>query len=178
MINIILEDSPALKQKAPEYDFDNHPKFLENDTSFGLSDFVDSMYVAMKINHGVGLASPQIGHSLRIFVMDVLGEEFTCINPEILEHSEEKIIGQEGCLSFPLLSLNVKRSEEIYVSYQNINGMALTRWLVDTQARCFQHELDHLNGITFDTQVGTLSLKMAKQKRQKKIKQARRKNNG
>lgn len=178
MINIILEDSPILKQITSEYDFENHPKFLENDTSFGLSDFVDSMFVVMKINHGVGLAAPQVGHSLRIFVMDVLSEEFICINPEIIEASEEKIIGSEGCLSFPLLLLNVKRSEEIYVSYQNTNGRALKRWLTGTQARCFQHELDHLNGITFDTRAGTLSLKMAKQKRRNKLKRERRKNNG
>ena len=178
MINIVLEDDPILKEIAPEYDFENHPDFLKNDTSFGLSEFVDSMMVAMKINRGIGLAAPQIGHSLRIFVMDVLDEELVCINPEIIESSVETIIDQEGCLSFPSLTLKVKRSEEIYVSYQNINGKALKRWLTRLQARCFQHELDHLNGITFDTQVGTLSLKMAKQKRRNKLKQLRRKNNG
>ncbi len=178
MINIVLEDDPILKEISSEYDFENHPDFLKDDTSFGLSEFIDSMMVAMKINHGIGLSAPQLGYSLRLFVMDILNEEFTCINPEILSESDGKIIDQEGCLSFPSLTLKVKRSEEVYVSYQNTDGKSLKRWLTGLQARCFQHELDHLNGITFDTQVGTLSLKMAKQKRRNKLKQLRRKNNG
>lgn len=175
MIGLVDENDPILKQVAPEYDFEEHPKFIPGDEEFDLKDFVDSMFVAVKIHKGIGLAAPQIGHSLRIFTMDIQGEEYVCINPMIKEHTNETILDQEGCLSFPQLTLTVKRSAEIFVSYQNVDGVPVQRWLKGTAARCFQHELDHLDGVTFDTKAAKLSLKMAKQKRRKTMKQLQRK---
>jgi len=175
MITLVPENDPILKQVAIEYDFEDAPKFLDKDDSFGLSEFTDSMLVAMQLYDGMGLAAPQIGHSLRIFVMNIFDEEFICINPSIVEETKEEVIDQEGCLSFPHLTLSVKRSVEIFVSYQNIDGSVMRRWLKDTPARCFQHELDHLNGITFDTRAAKLNLKMAKTKRLKTMKQLQRK---
>ena len=175
MIKLVDENSPILKQITPTYDFENHPKFSETGESFGLSEFVDSMLVAMQIGNGIGLAAPQIGHSLRIFVMKIDGEEFVCINPEIKEQSGSEIVIQEGCLSFPFMTLPIKRAVEVFVSYQNIEGVYVQRWLNGTAARCFQHELDHLNGVTFDAKAAKLSVKMAKQKRRKTIKQIQRK---
>jgi len=131
----------------------------------------------MYTNNGIGLASPQIGRSCRIFVMNVGGEEYTCINPIILKFMPETNIDGEGCLSFPHLSLKVRRSTEIFVSYQNVNGQIMQKWIKGLVARCFQHELDHLNGITFDEHVAKLSLKMGNDKRRKIIKAERMKIN-
>jgi len=174
MIEIVLEDDPALKIVVPLYDFDEPLNIVTTQDEFGLTEFIDAMFVTMKLNKGLGLAANQIGQNVRVFVMDFYGEEFICINPIIEQSSTEFTIDQEGCLSFPDLSLNVKRSSEIFVSYSNIDGVEIQRWLSGITARCFQHELDHLNGITFDSQVAKLSLKMAKDKRRKKIKQKQR----
>lgn len=177
MFELRSEDDPILKQPTPEFDFENLPDVLTDD--MGLAELTDAMLAAMRINNGLGLAAPQVGYSLRIFVMkttgDLVDEDLICINPTIVQQSEEMTIDQEGCLSFPKLSLNVSRPNEIFVSYYGVEGHILNRWLTGINARCFCHELDHLDGITFDTRVAKLSLRMAKQRRNKLAKQQKRK---
>lgn len=174
MIDLVSENDPILKQTVPEYDFENLPTFL-NDKSFGLKEFIDLMMISLQINKGLGLAAPQIGQSIRLFVMKIGDEEFECINPVIKEQSNNIVSDKEGCLSFPELSLIIKRPAEIFVTYQTIEGIVIQRWFNGKAARCFQHELDHLNGITFDMKVGKVSLQLAKQRRLKIIKQRQRK---
>lgn len=176
MFDLKPENDPILKQSIPDYDFENPPVFLTGVTENRLIELADAMLVQMELNNGIGLAAPQIGYSVRLFVMKSANEELICINPKIVQQSEETVIDQEGCLSFPNLYLNVSRPTEIFVSYYGVEGHAISRWLIGRDARCFCHELDHLDGITFDTRVAKLSLKMAKQKRSKFIKQQLRKN--
>jgi len=101
----------------------------------------------MMREHGIGLAANQVGINLRLFVMYVDKEIFHCFNPEILS-SKDNCIMVEGCLSFPGERLDIERAAEIQVKYYNARGVEQQRVFQGIAARCFQHELDHLNGIT------------------------------
>ena len=101
----------------------------------------------MRAKKGIGLAAPQIGLSRRLFVMDVAGQARACFNPEIVSASPEQTEMAEGCLSFAGKSCIIKRASEISVRYQNYRGDWYTERMDGLMARCFQHELDHLDGI-------------------------------
>ena len=101
---------------------------------------------------GIGLAGPQIGISKRLFVM--ASKDFQSVfkvffNPVITESSEETNFNTEGCLSFPGINLEIKRSTIIKIEYYDHFGNEFTDTLTEQTARCFQHELDHLDGINF-----------------------------
>ena len=122
---------------------------------------------------GIGLAANQIGLSKRVFVMgskkiEGFPEPFALFNPEILEASEEQSLDKEGCLSYPDLWLNVKRPAVIKVRYQNSNGDVIEAGMSGLIARCFQHELDHLNGICFIDKVSQMKLQLAMKKLKKR----------
>jgi peptide deformylase len=113
-------------------------------------DMLDTMYE----NDGVGLAAPQVGVSKRLMVIDVSGEEETprpivFINPEIIERDGE-MTGQEGCLSFPDVFVEVKRAAKVVVKFQNLKGQTL-KLTADGNllSRAIQHEIDHLDGELF-----------------------------
>lgn len=107
----------------------------------------DDMLQFMHYSKGIGLAAPQIGRSLRLFVMEVQGRARICFNPEIMEASQITAEFAEGCLSFPGDQCIIKRPDRIIVRYQDPNGQWTETNLVGLEARCFQHELDHLDGI-------------------------------
>lgn len=105
------------------------------------------MLDTMRRNKGIGLAAPQVGLSKRLFVMEIGSDQRICFNPEITEISKETSDYEEGCLSFPGESCIIKRPSSITVRYQNYRGDWYTERLSGLMARCFQHELDHLDGI-------------------------------
>lgn len=148
------EDLDILHTPCPRFDED-------------IDDYLDTfheMFVVMEQSRGVGLAAPQVGLQKRFFIMNV-NEPIVCINPEIVDRSEEMIVTKEGCLSYPNLFLNVKRHAEVRVRYTDDNGDEIVRLLNGLEARCFQHELDHLDGVTFDTLVSKLALRRSMRKR-------------
>ncbi|NOZ45005.1 MAG: peptide deformylase [bacterium] len=103
---------------------------------------------------GVGLAAPQIGRNLRMIAVtqwkkNKIIKEMIMINPEILETSKETLIDEEACLSLPDIFGDVKRYQNIVVSYQDIKGNKQERKFTHMDARVIQHEIDHLNGILF-----------------------------
>ena len=108
----------------------------------------DEMLAFMRHAGGIGLAAPQIGRSLRLFVMEVQGRTRICFNPEIVEASQNTADFPEACLSFPNEQCIIKRPDTIIVRYQDADGVWTETNLVGLEARCFQHELDHLDGIT------------------------------
>lgn len=131
-----------------------------------------TMIEFMKQNHGIGLAANQLGITKRVFVMGSDNIEgfptpFAVFNPVIVEASKELIIDEEGCLSYPGLYLKVKRPEWIIAHYQdsagNFNEIKIDGYL----SKCFQHELDHLNGICFVDRVSQLKLNLAMKKLRK-----------
>jgi peptide deformylase len=156
---LVLENDKVLRTVCPNWVF--------NDSSVDIRSLVDSMRSIMIEFNGIGLAAPQIGFLYRIFIMGDDELKWVCINPEILEKSVEEVIDSEGCLSFPALFLKVKRAEKIKVKYFDIEGEERVEVLTGIWSRCFQHELDHLNGIVFTEKVSKLSLDIAKRKRKK-----------
>jgi peptide deformylase len=126
----------------------------------------------MALAGGIGLAANQIGLTKRVFVM---GSEttagypkpFALFNPRIIEASKEMILDQEGCLSYPGLYLSIKRPSWIIGEYQNSKGDTIEAKFDGYIAKCFQHELDHLNGVCFVDIVSPLKLKLAMNKLRK-----------
>ncbi|MNK57961.1 Peptide deformylase [compost metagenome] len=125
----------------------------------------------MLANNGMGLASNQIGVPYRLFVMGSPSEKFwACYNPEIVERLGVVEKATEGCLSFPNLLLDIERNSVILVRYSNSDGEIVEEELTGKWARCFQHELDHIDGICFDQRVSKLALGIAQRKRTKALK--------
>ena len=115
--------------------------------------------------------SKGVGLEASVFpMMKLNGDKIAGFNPVIRGASKETNLGIEGCLSFPALMLNVNRANSIAVSYQNKEGTTVNEELHGFDARVFQHEFDHLQGINFVDRVSKLKLDLALKKRQKYIK--------
>ena len=113
------------------------------------SRLIKFMYKAMYQHHGIGLAAIQVGYQKRMFVMDCTRSqtnEKVFINPEIVERSEETIRDNEGCLSSPGKTGDVSRHIRIILKYQDENGKEERKTFYNLEARCIQHEMDHLDG--------------------------------
>jgi len=116
----------------------------------GLRVLVDAMFETMSEADGVGLAAPQVGVSLRLFVINIHGvEKRVYINPQILETSIETETSEEGCLSIPGVWHDVQRPARVNVQAQDLEGKAFTVKAEGLLARAIQHENDHLNGTLF-----------------------------
>jgi peptide deformylase len=98
---------------------------------------------------GIGIAANQVGVPYRVFAMRGHPENFVCYNPKIVQPSEQQIVLEEGCLTYPGLFVKVKRPQHIRVRFQTPNGDMRTETYTGMTARIFQHELDHLDGIIF-----------------------------
>lgn len=155
---LVPEDSDILRTRCDEWDFSSQsdPDAL-----------VEQMISVMREERGMGLSANQIGLNHRVFVMEYGDQVWACFNPEIVSSSEELAIFEEGCLSFPDLILKIKRPAEVTVKYQNQRGDFCEEELTGLVARCYQHELDHLNGICFTDVASKLTLKMATKRRAK-----------
>ncbi len=127
---------------------------------------VQNMFITMYHRNGVGLSANQVGITKRIFVMDTSNsglKRYVFINPEIIEQKEIDR-WKEGCLSFPGVFAYVKRPQKIRVRAQDENGNTFELDLQGLDAVCFQHELDHLNGITFYDHLSPLQKTMVSKK--------------
>ena len=105
----------------------------------------------MKQSNGIGLAAPQLGIGCRLFVMqtdfNIGGVPTFCFNPKILSYSETTAQIDEGCLSFPGESFAIRRPAGIHAEYYNHRGERIEARFWGLPSICFQHELDHLDGI-------------------------------
>ena len=141
---IVTYPDPVLTTPTQEVDV------VDREIERLVKDMFETMYDA----EGVGLAANQIGVPIKVMVMDTTPKEdapdlkLVLINPVII-HSEGKIKYKEGCLSFPGLSVEVERAKRIKVKALNEHGEPVELELEGFPAIVFQHELDHLQGITF-----------------------------
>jgi peptide deformylase len=134
-----------------------------------VQDMTETMYKAP----GVGLAAPQIGVSKRIMVTDASGGEekghlLTIVNPEIVVAEGEQY-EEEGCLSIPGFSANVRRPKKVVLRGVDLNGKDITLEGSDLLARAFCHEMDHLNGVFFLDHLSFLKRDLIKRKIKKMI---------
>jgi peptide deformylase len=118
-------------------------------------DLLDTMYAAP----GRGLAAPQVGVLLRVFVMDAgwragAPAPEVCINPEVLWQSAERASGAEGCLSIPGPAPEVVRATAVRLAWTDLAGARQERLLTGFEAICAQHEIDHLDGILMLDRLG------------------------
>ena len=103
-------------------------------------------------HRGVGLSANQIGIQERAFVMisDMETQDtITCFNPRIIKESKEKVVMEEGCLSYPDLILKITRPKKIIVKYEDVDKKIHKLKLDGLSARIFLHEYDHMEGITY-----------------------------
>lgn len=122
----------------------------------------------MLSSNGIGLSANQIGLDAKIFVMgDSEGNSTICINPTVLQYTNETVEDIEGCLSFPNVFVKVKRPKEILAEFYDENLEKQTVKIEGYSARCYLHELDHLLGITFKDRVSKLKWAMATKKASK-----------
>ena len=139
---IVTAPHPALKTVAK-------PVALVTDQVRAL---LDDMVETMYDDKGCGLAANQINLLSRMIVMDCTKEQnqpIKLINPIVLWKSEETAINKEGCLSFPGAFVDVTRAKKVTVQYLNETGAEQEELFEDFWAICVQHEIDHLNGVTF-----------------------------
>ena len=128
--------------------------------------FESDMIKVMLDERGMGLAANQIGITKRFFAIghdsfDTFQKHAIIWNPQVINFSEEKIIDVEGCLSFKDIFIKVERPKTIEVQYETTKGKTEFAKLDGMESKCFQHELDHLDGITFNKRVSKLRWQMA-----------------
>ncbi len=158
---IILYGDPVLKKKTAEIPEGDDIKEL-------VSDMFETMYHAS----GVGLAAPQIGKSLRLFVIDSepieekegKGRKQAFINPQILESSGDPWDFEEGCLSIPGIREDVKREPKITIEYFDEDWNLHEETFDGIQARIIQHEYDHIEGILFTDYLSAFKKRLIKGK--------------
>ena len=144
--------------------------WTKDDSIEGYNDiekFESDMIKLMLDERGMGLAANQIGITKRFFAIghdsfDTFEKPVIIWNPQIIMQSKEKVIDVEGCLSFKDIFVKVERPETIEVQYETTKGQTKYARLEGMESKCFQHEHDHLEGITFNQRVSKLRWQMSK----------------
>jgi len=138
-MELISDTDPRLRAKCEPLNFRN--------PGFDLDQTLLDMFALIREHDGIGLAAPQIGITKRFFILQHNGERFICINPKVLKASKELQTGDEGCLSYPGMTLQITRPLIIRASYTQAKGIVRKHSFHGLLARAFLHELDHLNGL-------------------------------
>jgi len=164
MRTIYLHGHPILRKKADEVPADEPH----------LQTLIDEMFETMYNAEGVGLAAPQIGRSLRLFILDshAFKESYpdveemkeVFINPEVVEIFGEDFTFNEGCLSLPEIREDIIRKSEVIVTYINRDGERKTTHFKGLVARIILHELDHLEGHVFTDRISSIRKMIIKKK--------------
>jgi peptide deformylase len=156
MLPIAFYGNPILRKKAEPI------QEITDDIRKLVSDMVETM----DNNNGIGLAAPQVGKSIRLFVLrnyielpngqlTISAEPQVYINPKITFHSKETLIDVEGCLSIPGIHENVERPAKIIIEATDLNGQKFVEEIEGYNARVRMHENDHINGVLFVDRIPT-----------------------
>lgn len=164
MLKLLYHPNDILDKTLPDFDFNNpimDPFELE-----------EQMIQIMVQNNGLGLSANQVGLETRVFVMSTSNLKdvytpFALFNPKIIATSPEEELDDEGCLSFPSLFFKIKRPSNIVIEFFDRTNKKCIIRLDGIDARCFLHELDHLNGICFTSKISKLKLDLALKKQRK-----------
>ena len=144
LLPILIAPNPILKTRA---------RPVKPSDSDLVRDLIPRMFAAMYQAPGIGLAAPQVGHGLRLIVIDLVPDDkpqpHTLINPEVVATSEERATREEGCLSLPGQYADIARPARVKVRYLDETGVKREMQADGLLAACLQHEIDHLDGILF-----------------------------
>lgn len=161
---VTVYGDPLLRKKA---------KTIEKDAEW-LPEVIENMWETMYYSDGVGLAAPQVGKSIRLFLVDASSgadeepalKDFkkVFINPEIIEITGEEWILNEGCLSLPEIREDVKRPDVVRIKYYDENFVEHDEVFNGFSGRIIQHEYDHLEGILFIDYLTPLRKRLLKSK--------------
>jgi peptide deformylase len=161
---IVIYGHPILRKVAEDIDKD-YP---------GLDQFIEDLFDTMYHSEGLGLAAPQVGKSIRIFVIDgkpaaedepsLADFKKAFINPQITEKSGDFQLMNEGCLSIPHIREEVNRESHIRIKYYDENWKYHNEVYDGYKARIIQHEYDHLEGILFTDKINPLRKRLIKSK--------------
>jgi len=166
ILPIVAYGDPVLRKEGKEIE--------KNDTS--IPQLIENMFETMYNAQGVGLAAPQIGKSLRLFVIDggplleddeqETDKDFkkVFINPEILEEKGDEWAFEEGCLSIPSIREDVYRFDQLTIRYFDENWEEHTETYEGLKARIIQHEYDHIEGVLFTDYLPPLKKRLLKRK--------------
>jgi peptide deformylase len=164
ILPIVAYGDPVLKKEAEE---------IENDYP-NLSQLLENMYETMYKAEGVGLAAPQIGKSIRLFIVDaspfeedepsLKGFKKTFINPIIVEEEGKEWGFNEGCLSIPGVREDVMRKPDIIIEYMDEDFNLIEEKYSGIAARIIQHEYDHVEGVLFTDKINPLKRRLLKTK--------------
>lgn len=142
-MNLVSKDDTILTTPCKHVDFTNPP-----------SNLIELSQEMVKIIHeknGMALAANQIGIPYRIIALRGQPQNFVCINPKIVQHSEQLVTLEESCLTFSGLYVKIKRSQHIRVRFATPNGDTRTETFTGMTARVFQQHMDYLDGILYYT---------------------------
>ena len=161
---IVVYGDPVLKKKAQNIE----------EGSVDVKALSEDMFETMYAASGIGLAAPQIGKSIRMFVVDgtaledeeedMEGFKKVFVNPEILEETGEEWAFEEGCLSIPNIREEVSRNEKLRIRYFDENWEAHEEEFDGMKARIIQHEYDHIEGILFTDHISPFKKRLLKGK--------------
>lgn len=170
IFNLVSKNDPIIKEQMPVFDFDN--------PSTDPMELFENMKESLIHHGGIGLSANQIGLHARMFVMGDTKNPDSIVgvyNPKLLAEFGKEVFYVEGCLTFPGLFIKVKRHDGVRVRYTTHKGVTDAIKFDGLTSRVFQHELDHLNGITFESRAHKIHLDRARNKqriwkrRQKRI---------
>ena len=163
MIHELVDSSDTvLKQDGLKFDFDKPP--------MDPAELADSLKESMVKHRGIGLSACQVGIPWRVFAVGDPNDPDNIVvmfNPRIVDFSDDTVLMEEGCLSYPGLFIKIKRPNSIRIRYANINGDIITQAYDGIPARAIQHEYDHMSGTTFHTRASSFHLDQAKRQKKK-----------
>jgi peptide deformylase len=156
---LVDPNDPILKQPTERFDFENpqiDPKQL-----------AEQLAETMILHNGIGLAAPQCGIPLSVFVVGNPRDRDTIMamfNPSIVNTMGEETYIEEGCLTYPGLYIKVKRPQQVRLRFTDMNGETTTAKYTGMTARAIQHECDHLQGIIYKKKANRIHLDRAQKK--------------
>jgi peptide deformylase len=153
-VKVIFYPDPRLKKVSKPVDvFDEHLALL-----------AARMLDLMREHRGVGLAAPQVGRNIRMFVMNATqqpADDRVYVNPELLDPAGAET-SEEGCLSLPGINGEIERNESVILRARDLKGNRVEERASGYLARIWQHEIDHLNGVLITDRMGTTAKMMAR----------------
>lgn len=165
VLELVDEFHPILKQKMETFDFKNPP--------CDPIELANNLIETMHHHKGLGLSANQCGLPYNVFAL-WSGDPLVCFNPRIVDETTERIVLDEGCLTYPHMFLKIKRAKVIKVRFQNVHGDVYNEKFIGMTARTFQHELDHLQGKTFLSRASPIHIQRARNQQKHLLRSAKR----